>query len=58
MKKVMKRLEDALNNAKASMRVEGFTFSKEDDELIMKALAGELNHDDFVKEALKRAENV
>lgn len=48
----------ALNEAKASLQVEGFTFNKEDDELILKALKGEITHAEFLKAAKERAEHV
>ncbi|MBQ9429605.1 MAG: antitoxin VbhA family protein [Clostridia bacterium] len=44
----------ALNNAMASVEMEGFSFSEGERELCMAALEGRITKDDFIRILLKR----
>ena len=45
---------NALNNAFASVEMEGFVFSGDEKELCMKALEGKITKEDFIKLLLER----
>jgi hypothetical protein len=48
------KIEQALKNADASLRMEGLYATEEEKELCRRSLKGEITHEEFVKEVLRR----
>lgn len=43
----MKSLQECFESAKSSMEMEGFTFTKEEEELLLKKARGEISDQEF-----------
>ncbi|MFC4768385.1 hypothetical protein [Effusibacillus consociatus] len=53
-----KQLRDAFRNAKASLQIEGFTFSPEEEHFLLEKSRGKISQSEFLKRAKEFAMNV
>lgn len=51
----MNQIEKALANAKASLEIEGYNFTPEENELLLSVAKGEITHEEFLQKALEIA---
>ncbi|MBT2721434.1 hypothetical protein [Bacillus sp. ISL-46] len=48
-------IEKAINNAKASLEIDGFIVRKEQEQMVLDRLSGKISEEEFLKKALKLA---
>ena len=51
------QIKKAMDNAKASLEIEGLKVKKESEELVRKRLSGEISEEEFLEQAKKLATN-
>ncbi len=51
------QIKKAMDNAKASLEIEGLKVKKESEELVRKRLSGEISQEEFLEQAKKLATN-
>ncbi|MEQ6376660.1 hypothetical protein RZN25_07440 [Bacillaceae bacterium S4-13-56] len=56
MKKLTDAQEKAFRHAKHELELEGFTFNKEDEEMIKKVMTGEMTRDEMIQKTISNSQ--